>query len=106
MFLFSLHLGEGSFHNLGRPGIGIGKPAAVYPKSDGSGSMPKPATDGQDVHSGGDELGDLGMLDGVQAPWSQAPRTKWGPGCVDRQRPRLDSERSRLAWSIASEFVW
>ena len=32
MFLFSLHLGEGSFHNLGRPGIGIGKPAAVYPK--------------------------------------------------------------------------
>jgi hypothetical protein len=69
MFLFGLHFGEGSLHNLGRPGIDIGKPAAVCPKSDGSGSMPKPATDGQDVHSGGDELGDLGMLDGVQAPW-------------------------------------
>ena len=46
-FLFGSHLGEGRFHDLGGPDVGVCEQVPIYPQRDGSGSVAQPAAYGQ-----------------------------------------------------------
>jgi hypothetical protein len=66
--LFSLctKVGERRFHDLRSPGIGIRKEVAVDRKRDHWRAMTEPTADGQNVHSGGDQLAGVRVPQAVQ----------------------------------------